>query len=84
MLLLILILKRILLLFYLICYCCVCNAQNNNVYQKQFTQQGGLEIDEVHALTFDHLLNTIVNLKEQSFTFAASKELYSNRFTIIF
>ncbi len=44
---------RIILLVYLICYCSVCHAQNNEVYQKQFTQQDGLEIDNVNTLEFD-------------------------------
>ena len=44
---------RIILLVYLICYCSVCHTQNNEVYQKQFTQQDGLEIDNVNTLEFD-------------------------------
>ena len=44
---------RVLLLFIFLLINIVGLAQDNSLYKKQFSQQDGLEIDEVQALAFD-------------------------------
>ncbi|WP_299768632.1 FG-GAP-like repeat-containing protein [uncultured Dokdonia sp.] len=44
----------------------------------------GIAIENATVFIIDHLLNTIVNLSEQSYTFTAQKGLHTDRFTIVF
>ncbi|GGG35722.1 hypothetical protein GCM10011344_40760 [Dokdonia pacifica] len=44
----------------------------------------GIAIENASVFIIDHLLNTIINLNEQSYTFTAQKGLHTDRFTIVF
>ncbi len=44
----------------------------------------GIAIENATVFIIDHVLNTIVNLNEQSYTFTAQKGVYTDRFTIVF
>ncbi|WP_299768629.1 BspA family leucine-rich repeat surface protein [uncultured Dokdonia sp.] len=44
----------------------------------------GIAIGNASVFIIDHLLNTIVNLNEQSYTFTAQKGIYADRFTMVF
>ena len=44
----------------------------------------GIGLENTPIFIIDHYLNTIVNLKEQSYTFTAQKGLHTDRFTIVF
>ncbi|MFC4634673.1 T9SS type A sorting domain-containing protein [Dokdonia ponticola] len=44
----------------------------------------GIAIENATVFIIDHVLNTIVNLNEQPYTFTAQKGLHTDRFTIVF
>ncbi|WP_299678051.1 T9SS type A sorting domain-containing protein [uncultured Dokdonia sp.] len=44
----------------------------------------GIAIENASVFIIDHVLNTIVNLNEQPYTFTAQKGLHTDRFTMVF
>ncbi|WP_299678057.1 leucine-rich repeat domain-containing protein [uncultured Dokdonia sp.] len=44
----------------------------------------GIAIENATVFIIDHVLDTIVNLNEQPYTFTAQKGLYTDRFTMVF
>jgi len=44
---------RILTLVLIFCHCYICHSQQDRVYEKQFTQENGLQINTINALALD-------------------------------